>query len=154
MPRRGARAPHPAVRARRALALQRLLEPRVRERLVAAPRLLLPADDHDRLRDRAERVLHAGRRARCPVDNRHPVRRRHPLPRPPGARPAAGPPGGRAPIPLRMGVAEVAGIPPVAGLYSCVLPLLAYALFGSSRQLVIALDAPTAARVGPRGAPP
>ena len=48
-------------------------------------------------------------------------------------------------IPLSMGMAEVAGMPPVVGLYSCVLPLLAYALFGSSRQLVIALDASTAA---------
>ena len=44
-------------------------------------------------------------------------------------------------IPLSMGMAEVAGMPPIAGLYSCVLPLIAYALFGSSRQLVIALDA-------------
>ena len=48
-------------------------------------------------------------------------------------------------IPLSMGMAEVAGMPPVAGLYSCVLPLVAYAVFGSSRQLVIALDASTAA---------
>ena len=48
-------------------------------------------------------------------------------------------------IPLSMGMAEVAGMPPVAGLYSCVLPLVAYAIFGSSRQLVIALDASTAA---------
>lgn len=48
-------------------------------------------------------------------------------------------------IPLSMGMAEVAGMPPVAGLYSCVLPLVAYALLGSSRQLVIALDASTAA---------
>jgi MFS superfamily sulfate permease-like transporter len=50
-------------------------------------------------------------------------------------------------IPLSMGMAEVAGMPPIAGLYSCVLPLLAYALFGSSPQLVIALDASTAAMV-------
>lgn len=48
-------------------------------------------------------------------------------------------------IPLSMGMAEVAGMPPIAGLYSCVLPLIAYAIFGSSRQLVIALDASTAA---------
>jgi len=48
-------------------------------------------------------------------------------------------------IPLSMGMAEVAGMPPIAGLYSCVLPLVAYAIFGSSRQLVIALDASTAA---------
>lgn len=51
-------------------------------------------------------------------------------------------------IPLSMGMAEVAGMPPVAGLYSCVVPLVAYAAFGSSRQLVIALDASTAALLG------
>jgi high affinity sulfate transporter 1 len=56
-------------------------------------------------------------------------------------------------IPLSMGMAEVAGMPPVAGLYSCVLPLVAYALFGSSRQLVIALDASTAAMVAAAVAP-
>ena len=50
-------------------------------------------------------------------------------------------------IPLSMGMAEVAGVPPVAGLYSCILPLIAYALFGSSPQLVVALDASTAALV-------
>jgi sulfate permease, SulP family len=33
-------------------------------------------------------------------------------------------------IPLSMGMAEVAGMPPIAVLCSCVLPLLAYALFG------------------------
>ncbi|MEX1263293.1 MAG: SulP family inorganic anion transporter [Actinomycetota bacterium] len=48
-------------------------------------------------------------------------------------------------IPLSMGMAEVAGLPPVVGLYSCVLPLVAYALLGSSRQVVVALDASTAA---------
>ena len=56
-------------------------------------------------------------------------------------------------IPLSMGMAEVAGMPPIAGLYSCVLPLIAYALFGSSRQLVIALDASTAAMVALAVAP-
>jgi SulP family sulfate permease len=56
-------------------------------------------------------------------------------------------------IPLSMGMAEVAGMPPVAGLYSCVLPLIAYAVFGSSRQLVIALDASTAALVAASVAP-
>jgi high affinity sulfate transporter 1 len=56
-------------------------------------------------------------------------------------------------IPLSMGMAEVAGMPPIAGLYSCVLPLLAYALFGSSPQLVIALDASTAAMVAAAVAP-
>jgi high affinity sulfate transporter 1 len=56
-------------------------------------------------------------------------------------------------IPLSMGMAEVAGVPPIAGLYSCVLPLVAYALFGSSRQLVIALDASTAAMLAAAVAP-
>jgi high affinity sulfate transporter 1 len=56
-------------------------------------------------------------------------------------------------IPLSMGMAEVAGMPPIAGLYSCVLPVIAYALFGSSRQLVIALDASTAAMVALAVAP-
>jgi Sulfate permease and related transporters (MFS superfamily) len=54
-------------------------------------------------------------------------------------------------IPLSMGMAEVAGMPPIAGLYSCVLPLLAYAVLGSSRQLVIALDASTAAMLAAEG---
>jgi len=56
-------------------------------------------------------------------------------------------------IPLSMGMAEVAGMPPIAGLYSCVLPLVAYPLFGSSRQLIIALDASTAAMVALAVAP-
>ena len=56
-------------------------------------------------------------------------------------------------IPLSMGMAEVAGMPPIAGLYSCVLPLVAYALFGSSPQLVVALDASTAALVATAVAP-
>lgn len=56
-------------------------------------------------------------------------------------------------IPLSMGMAELAGMPPVAGLYSCILPLAAYAVFGSSRQLVVALDASTAAMLAAAVAP-
>lgn len=56
-------------------------------------------------------------------------------------------------IPLSMGMAEVAGMPPVTGLYCCLLPLVAYALLGSSRQLVIALDASTAAMLAAAVAP-
>ncbi|MEE4275673.1 MAG: sulfate permease [Thermoleophilia bacterium] len=56
-------------------------------------------------------------------------------------------------IPLSMGMAELAGMPPVAGLYSCILPLVAYAFFGSSRQLVVALDASTAAMLAAAVAP-
>ena len=50
--------------------------------------------------------------------------------------------------PISMGMAEVAGLPPIVGLYSCVLAPVAFALFGSSRQLVVALDASTAALLG------
>lgn len=43
-------------------------------------------------------------------------------------------------IPAGMGYAEAAGLPPVAGLYATVVPLLAYALFGPSRILVLGPD--------------
>ena len=51
-------------------------------------------------------------------------------------------------IPISMGMAEVAGLPPIVGLYSCILAPVAFALLGSSRQLVVALDASTAALLG------
>ena len=38
-------------------------------------------------------------------------------------------------IPQSMGYALLAGLPPQVGLYSAVLPLLAYAAIGGSRQL-------------------
>lgn len=50
-------------------------------------------------------------------------------------------------IPLSIGMAEVAGVDPVVGLYTCAFPLIAYAAFGSSRHLVLGLDASTAAMV-------
>jgi hypothetical protein len=40
-------------------------------------------------------------------------------------------------IPAGMAYAEVAGLAPVAGLYALLLPAVAYALLGSSRQLVV-----------------
>ena len=40
-------------------------------------------------------------------------------------------------IPQGMAYALLAGLPPVVGLYAATLPLLAYALFGSSRQLAV-----------------
>ncbi len=40
-------------------------------------------------------------------------------------------------VPQGMAYALLAGMPPVAGLYAATLPVLAYALFGSSRQLAV-----------------
>ena len=43
-------------------------------------------------------------------------------------------------VPQGMAYAELAGLPPVTGLYATVVPLLAYALFGPSRILVLGPD--------------
>ncbi len=43
-------------------------------------------------------------------------------------------------IPAGMGYAEVAGLPPETGLYATIVPLLAYALLGPSRILVLGPD--------------
>jgi len=51
-------------------------------------------------------------------------------------------------VPLSIGYAQVAGLPPEAGLYASLVPLLAYAVFGSSRRLIVGPDAATAALVG------
>jgi high affinity sulfate transporter 1 len=48
-------------------------------------------------------------------------------------------------IPQVLGYARIAGMPLVTGLYTVLLPLLAFALFGSSRHLVVAADSATAA---------
>jgi high affinity sulfate transporter 1 len=50
-------------------------------------------------------------------------------------------------LPVAVAYAELAGFDPVIGLYSSILPLLAYALFGSSRQLMVGPDAATCALV-------
>ncbi len=43
-------------------------------------------------------------------------------------------------IPAGMGYAEAAGLPPIAGLYATIVPLIAYAVFGPSRILVLGPD--------------
>lgn len=51
-------------------------------------------------------------------------------------------------IPLNIGYAQVAGLPPTAGLYSAIIPLAIFALFTSSRHVVGSPDASVAALVG------
>ena len=48
-------------------------------------------------------------------------------------------------IPQVLGYTRIAGTPVVTGLYASLLPLLAFACFGSSRHLVVAADSATAA---------
>ncbi|CAB4907520.1 unannotated protein [freshwater metagenome] len=51
-------------------------------------------------------------------------------------------------IPAGMGYAEVAGLPPVTGLYATIVPLLAYAVVGPSRLLVLGPDSALAPIIG------
>ena len=50
-------------------------------------------------------------------------------------------------IPEVMGYTKIIGTPVITGLYTLLLPVLAYAIFGSSRHLVVAADSATAAMV-------
>ena len=47
-------------------------------------------------------------------------------------------------VPVGMAYAELAGLPPVYGLYASLIPLLVYAVFGPSRVLVMGPDSSTA----------
>jgi SulP family sulfate permease len=47
-------------------------------------------------------------------------------------------------IPEVMGYTNIAGMPVVTGLYTLLLPLAVFAIFGSSRQLVVGADSATA----------
>ena len=46
-------------------------------------------------------------------------------------------------LPVGIAYAEIARVPAVVGIYSAIFPLFAYALFGSSRQLMTGPDAAT-----------
>ncbi|MCC7080916.1 MAG: SulP family inorganic anion transporter [Burkholderiales bacterium] len=46
-------------------------------------------------------------------------------------------------LPIAIAYSQLAGVPPVYGLYASLLPLVAYAFLGSSRQLIVAPDAAT-----------
>ncbi|WP_392562809.1 SulP family inorganic anion transporter [Orbus sturtevantii] len=50
-------------------------------------------------------------------------------------------------LPVSIAYADLTGVGAIAGLYSTILPLVAYALFGSSRQLIIGPDTATCAVV-------
>ena len=50
-------------------------------------------------------------------------------------------------IPLNIGYAQIAGLPPTAGLYALIVPTVIYALVVSSRQVVASPDAAAAALV-------
>lgn len=51
-------------------------------------------------------------------------------------------------IPLNIGYAQVAGLPPAAGLYAAIIPLAVFALITSSHHLVTSPDASMASLVG------
>ncbi len=51
-------------------------------------------------------------------------------------------------VPEGMAYAGLAGLPPQAGLYTILVTLLAYAVFGTSRHLMVAATSATAALVG------
>src|SRR6476646_1689222 len=56
-------------------------------------------------------------------------------------------------VPVAIAYAQLAGFRPEVGLYSSILPLIAYAIFGTSRQLIINPDAAVCAMVAASVAP-
>lgn len=51
-------------------------------------------------------------------------------------------------MPTAIAYAQLVGFEPVVGLYAAILPLVAYAIFGTSRHLIVNPDAATCAMVG------
>jgi high affinity sulfate transporter 1 len=56
-------------------------------------------------------------------------------------------------LPVGVAYAQLAGFNPAVGLYSSILPLVAYAVFGTSRQLIVGPDAATCALIAAAVAP-
>lgn len=46
-------------------------------------------------------------------------------------------------LPSAIAYPAIAGLPPETGIYACIAPLVAYAIFGPSRQLIVGPDAAT-----------
>src|SRR5262249_39425262 len=56
-------------------------------------------------------------------------------------------------LPVSIAYAQLAGFDPVVGLYSSILPLVVYAVFGTSRQLMVNPDAAACAMIAAAVAP-
>jgi high affinity sulfate transporter 1 len=56
-------------------------------------------------------------------------------------------------LPVAVAYAQLAGFDPVVGLYSSILPLVAYAIFGTSKQLIVNPDAAVCAMIAAAIAP-
>jgi len=56
-------------------------------------------------------------------------------------------------VPVAIAYAQLAGFSPEVGLYSSILPLVAYAIFGTSRQLMVNPDAAACAMIAASVAP-
>ncbi|CCW32526.1 SulP family inorganic anion transporter [Xenorhabdus nematophila] len=56
-------------------------------------------------------------------------------------------------LPVAIAYAELMGISAIIGLYACILPMFAYALFGTSRQVIVGPDAATCAVIAAAVAP-
>lgn len=50
-------------------------------------------------------------------------------------------------LPVAIAYAQLTGVSAIVGLYSCILPMIVYSLFGTSRQLIVGPDAATCAVV-------
>lgn len=53
-------------------------------------------------------------------------------------------------LPVGIAYAQLAGFSPVSGIYASIPPLVAYALFGTSRQLIVGPDSAKPALMPPR----
>ena len=60
---------------------------------------------------------------------------------------------GAVAIPVGVAYSQITGVNPAVGLYSSIFPLLAYAIFGTSRQLIIGPDAAVCALLASAAGP-
>ena len=53
-------------------------------------------------------------------------------------------------IPISMGYAQLAGLPPVYGLYGSLIPILLFAMLSTTREFIFGVDAAPAAMMSSR----